>query len=236
MGYSRISLNISSESSSRSNRQNRSPLGNLVSVRNYNSLVADHGFTLTLFLLSPGFGLAVVARIVEQLGGQLRVDSKVNEGSRFSFLIPLALSMEEDTRSALTSSSRSYQSLHGSIPKHTQRPSQSSEIESLVEALTSNYMSNVSGNSSPQDGNKSVEDVTTPRRGSAPGALEAPGYQQHVRPVKVDNHDLDIAMMKQLSPSKSVWKPQAAHSRVDNDTDPTKLRVLVVEVRATDVL
>lgn len=176
-----------------------------------------------------GFGLAVVARIVEQLGGQLRVDSKVNEGSRFSFLIPLALSMEEDTRSALTSSSRSYQSLHGSIPKHTQRPSQSSEIESLVEALTSNYMSNVSGNSSPQDGNKSVEDVTTPRRGSAPGALEAPGYQQHVRPVKVDNHDLDIAMMKQLSPSKSVWKPQAAHSRVDNDTDPTKLRVLVVE-------
>src|ERR1700679_3362272 len=28
-----------------------------------------------------GLGLAVVARIVEQLGGQLRVESKVNEGS-----------------------------------------------------------------------------------------------------------------------------------------------------------
>lgn len=35
-----------------------------------------------------GLGLAVVARIIEQLGGQLRVDSKSNEGSTFSFLIP----------------------------------------------------------------------------------------------------------------------------------------------------
>lgn len=34
-----------------------------------------------------GLGLAVVARSVEQLGGQLRVDSKVDQGSRFSFLI-----------------------------------------------------------------------------------------------------------------------------------------------------
>jgi len=34
-----------------------------------------------------GLGLAVVARSVEQLGGQLRVDSKVDHGSRFSFLI-----------------------------------------------------------------------------------------------------------------------------------------------------
>lgn len=33
-----------------------------------------------------GLGLAVVAHSVEQLGGQLRVDSKVDQGSRFSFL------------------------------------------------------------------------------------------------------------------------------------------------------
>lgn len=38
--------------------------------------------------------MAVVARIVEQLGGQLRVDSTVDKGSRFSFLIPLMLSSE----------------------------------------------------------------------------------------------------------------------------------------------
>ncbi|KAH7913421.1 hypothetical protein BJ138DRAFT_1146165 [Hygrophoropsis aurantiaca] len=39
-----------------------------------------------------GLGLALVARIVEQLGGQLRVESQMGLGSRFSFLIPLELS------------------------------------------------------------------------------------------------------------------------------------------------
>jgi len=38
-----------------------------------------------------GLGLAVVARSVGQLGGQLRVDSKVDQGSRFSFLVPFTL-------------------------------------------------------------------------------------------------------------------------------------------------
>ena len=38
-----------------------------------------------------GLGLAVVARSVEQLSGQLRVDSKVDQGSRFTFLIPFTL-------------------------------------------------------------------------------------------------------------------------------------------------
>jgi Histidine kinase-, DNA gyrase B-, and HSP90-like ATPase len=38
-----------------------------------------------------GLGLAVVARSVEQLGGQLRVDSEVDQGSRFSFLIPFTI-------------------------------------------------------------------------------------------------------------------------------------------------
>ena len=41
-----------------------------------------------------GLGLAVVARIVEQLGGRLRVHSDVGKGSRFSFLIPLTVSGE----------------------------------------------------------------------------------------------------------------------------------------------
>ncbi|KAI0248306.1 hypothetical protein BJV78DRAFT_1131762 [Lactifluus subvellereus] len=38
-----------------------------------------------------GLGLAVVARSIQQLGGQLRVDSKVDQGSRFSFLTPFTL-------------------------------------------------------------------------------------------------------------------------------------------------
>ena len=62
----------------------------------------------------------MVARIVEQLGGQLRVDSRVDEGSRFSLLIPLA------TEPDLGSSGSS----------HRSRTHQN-EIESLVSALQS---------------------------------------------------------------------------------------------------
>ena len=43
-----------------------------------------------------GLGLAVVARIVDQLGGQLRIDSKVGEGTRASILLPFATRMQED--------------------------------------------------------------------------------------------------------------------------------------------
>ena len=53
--------------------------------------------------LTAGLGLAVVARIVEQLGGQLRVDSRVDEGSRFSFLVAFSAD-QEDTRSIATTS------------------------------------------------------------------------------------------------------------------------------------
>ncbi|RDB16690.1 Cyanobacterial phytochrome B [Hypsizygus marmoreus] len=59
-----------------------------------------------------GLGLAVVARIVEQLGGQLRVESKVDEGTRFSFLIPLALAEEIlGAEGSLTEASNSDSSL-----------------------------------------------------------------------------------------------------------------------------
>ncbi|PSS37031.1 hypothetical protein PHLCEN_2v1070 [Hermanssonia centrifuga] len=77
-----------------------------------------------------GLGLAVVARIVEQLGGQLRVDSQVNVGSRFSFLIPFA--MESDTTSS-PSSQRS---------RANSRGPREDEIESLVNALQGHTMTN----------------------------------------------------------------------------------------------
>ncbi|GAA5917845.1 hypothetical protein JCM5296_005723 [Sporobolomyces johnsonii] len=38
-----------------------------------------------------GLGLAVVARIVRNLGGQLQVESKVGEGSKFTFVLPFRL-------------------------------------------------------------------------------------------------------------------------------------------------
>jgi hypothetical protein len=87
-----------------------------------------------------GLGLAVVARAVAQLGGQLKVESKVDEGSRFSFLIPLGIypASRGSSHSLSTPSSTSNQSLR----QHSRPPSVGSQrnIEQLVEALTFNHM------------------------------------------------------------------------------------------------
>lgn len=45
-----------------------------------------------------GLGLAVVARIVRNLNGQLRVESKVDEGSKFMFILPFRLPQRQDLR------------------------------------------------------------------------------------------------------------------------------------------
>jgi signal transduction histidine kinase len=38
-----------------------------------------------------GLGLSIVRRIVEKLGGEVRVESQLGEGSEFSFILPLAI-------------------------------------------------------------------------------------------------------------------------------------------------
>lgn len=82
-----------------------------------------------------GLGLAVVARIVEQLGGQLRVDSKVDEGSRFSFLVAFS------TDTASSSSS----------PQRTRTQSTSrAEIDSFVSALAGHPLTSSPRQSSSQ--------------------------------------------------------------------------------------
>lgn len=46
---------------------------------------------------SLGLGLAVVARIVSHLGGQLRVESKVGQGSKFTFVLFFRIPGSDDT-------------------------------------------------------------------------------------------------------------------------------------------
>ncbi|KAI0250553.1 hypothetical protein BJV78DRAFT_1283165 [Lactifluus subvellereus] len=50
-----------------------------------------HAFNEPEGLRDAKSSATVVARSVEQLGGQLRVDSQVDQGSRFSYLIPFTL-------------------------------------------------------------------------------------------------------------------------------------------------
>lgn len=55
-----------------------------------------------------GLGLAVVARVVSQLGGQLRVESKVGQGSKFTFVLHFRLPGPVDsTRRGSTASTAS---------------------------------------------------------------------------------------------------------------------------------
>lgn len=84
-----------------------------------------------------GLGLAVVAHIVGQLGGQLRVDSKPGVGSQFVFLIPFRLPADRSIRSSESSSRALSFSSSGRAGSAGSRGSRGQdEIESLVEALS----------------------------------------------------------------------------------------------------
>ena len=91
---------------------------------------------ISVLMASTGLGLAVVARIVEQLGGQLRVDSKPDEGSRFSFLIPFSLYDPDASESSVSPRSSQHSSMRsGRSSSSPLDGSDSSEIDNLVEAL-----------------------------------------------------------------------------------------------------
>ena len=132
--------------------------------------------------------MAVVARIVEQLGGQLRVDSKVNAGSRFSFLIPLALMLDgsEVAQSPACSTGSQARSRPASV--HCSR---ASEIDGLVETLAISHMSPCI----PAQHDTSlppVDNVPSSRNGNAGTATSSRGVCDvqnlgvPIRPVKVD--------------------------------------------------
>ena len=179
-----------------------------------------------------GLGLAVVARIVEQLGGQLRVDSALGKGSRFSFLLPLATeSSSAFSGSAGTghlsitsnNSSRS-RSIRSSLSRENSR---GSEIDNLVEALSSSHLEGASprqverGSPAPVVG-----------RPNSKGRMDIPGSANPIKPVKVDEFDLDKPVVRQKQ-SRSKVSPNKRHSDVAH---LPKLRILIVEVRAFDLL
>ncbi|KAJ7134353.1 hypothetical protein C8R44DRAFT_610147 [Mycena epipterygia] len=180
-----------------------------------------------------GLGLAVVARIVEQLGGQLRVESKVNEGSKFSFLIPLALSVEgEEFPTSSPSPSSKNSSLKSLIRSRKPSLDSVSQIDSLVEALSSNHM--VGSNpmsSSPSD---------TPLPTTKPGVFGVSDSSTPLRPVKVDGFAIDSPVIEDVNPFLSVLDTSPSLGDISSPPplslvapqgteDPSKLRVLIVE-------
>ncbi|KAF8505369.1 phytochrome-like protein [Hysterangium stoloniferum] len=115
-----------------------------------------------------GLGLALVARIIEQLGGQLRVESKPNEGSRFSFLIPFGLC---DSFLGRTDSINA--SMTSRSPRFT--PSSISQTDGKVDALAPSQMATTPFTPrvplpKPQDG---VECANVPLRAAKVDSIDS---------------------------------------------------------------
>ncbi|QRV77842.1 protein-histidine kinase [Ceratobasidium sp. AG-Ba] len=174
-----------------------------------------------------GLGLAVVARIVEQLGGQLRVDSKPQQGSRFSFLIPFALpdgsasdrSLSPRSANLITRSRRSSMgSAYASAASASVR-SANSRIDDIVDAISA-PMGRISVSSSrtgsrPSPPVRTGSSVPQPARASTrradppPGVFDVEGSRYPVRGVKVDEFDADRAPPS--APSQAPVLEQAAN-------------------------
>ncbi|GAA5932099.1 uncharacterized protein JCM15063_001119 [Sporobolomyces koalae] len=136
---------------------------------------------------SVGLGLAVVARIVRNLDGQLQVESKVGEGSKFTFVLPFRLAPLESSPTGQQSASelalnhddgqqrevvpgsseqplvrRKSKTSNGS---RTSADSSTSDIDSLIQAMSSSHMD------SPSAAAKSVSANSTSSSRSSRSAL-----------------------------------------------------------------
>lgn len=189
-----------------------------------------------------GLGLAVVSRIVEQLGGQLRVDSTVGKGSQFSFLIPLSLSIgRPSSRNGSSISPASSRASPGLRSRATSLFSGEANIENLVNALSSNHLAapppreNMRNNVEEA---KVAEGIYHPlpsihrQSSSQGGTFNIPGSVP-VRPVKIDPYEVDVPSSK--SPNTSlenhIAHPSPLASQYSHEgANPGKLRVLIVEV------
>jgi hypothetical protein len=166
---------------------------------------------------NKGLGLAVVARVVEQLGGQLRVDSKTGEGSRFSCLLPFPVA---DGHRQIELRSSSAEDAAGSGTSNT------SEIDSLVEALSTSHMiPHTPGRQGLPSRRPKPKRVRPPTEGK----FEVEDSFFPVRGVKVDNVEMDVAAKGMRVLPRTSSAPRLK-SRPIQPRSQNALRVLIVEV------
>ncbi|PFH53382.1 hypothetical protein AMATHDRAFT_45648 [Amanita thiersii Skay4041] len=182
--------------------------------------------------IGVGLGLAVVARNVEQLGGQLRVESNVGEGSCFSLLLPVTLpsvceNVIEEASSLLATPEMA--SAHAR-PRVDSTRSRTSEIDDFVEALSSDHMTNsllggIQRIHSEQKTNLFAFQAEE-------GTFQVTDSQVPLRPIKLDPTQTQVPGARQTSSAPSPCSvPVPSHanpSTLPPETAP-KLRVLIVE-------
>ncbi|PIL35229.1 transporter [Ganoderma sinense ZZ0214-1] len=179
-----------------------------------------------------GLGLAVVARIVEQLSGQLRVDSTLGSGSRFSFLIPLTTETSSGGRPTMSSPSpnSSQSSLAHSVQSLPSRnSSRGSEIDNLVEAISSSHMDD-SPKLISSSGQSRMVDRASPLRAQNERGVEIQGSANPLKPVKVDEFDLDSPIHPPAAKiSHRKTRRPGTHRGQSDVAQMPKLRILIVE-------
>lgn len=122
---------------------------------------------------SLGLGLAIVARVVRNMGGQLRVDSTVGEGSRFTFYLPFRSSSPQEAASRSGSESKMRRSNSFESGGSGNSGSVKSEINSLVEAISAPHLDD--HNATPQR----RQSADMGRVSSASGAGDSAGDLGH---------------------------------------------------------
>lgn len=207
---------------------------------------------------SIGLGLAVSARIVENLGGQMRVDSKVGEGSKFQYIIPFGL--PDSTGSGSTPDSdrpplvrRNSSGSGGSKDSIGSRDSKRSEIESLISAISATHLerrrlskskgTSGGGLSRPRSfvNNPDLSRAVTPRSShSNLAALAAPIYSHH-SPLPTSSLAPPLHMPTTASPLSEPARLPSIPRKMETAapvpviaTPPPKrqqLKILVVDVR-----
>ncbi|KAG8886222.1 Light-sensor Protein kinase [Tulasnella sp. 331] len=166
-----------------------------------------------------GLGLAVVARIVEQLGGQLRVDSQIGSGSRFSFLLPFTLPSDQRGNSSVIASGP---------------PSRStvSEVDDFVTAMSTSHMVR----EPVPEGAKQTSPAASVQRQPNDGLFYVQDSKTAVRAIKVDEFQLDRDHLASPSKERSGFdfgRMAPPRPIEEEETAPKRpfgqLRVLVVE-------
>ena len=153
----------------------------------------------------------------------MRVDSQVDVGSRFSFLLPFAT----DSTLSLSSSSS-----EGSISRSRSHTHRNDEIDNLVQALSSSHV----GTQSPRNQEQSPR---TPSRGTSSPFTD---ITEHASPRKlplstIPEPDTKREVSHALVKAQPVitHKPGPSTTAKEDPDDPHQLRILVVEVRTRNL-
>lgn len=158
-----------------------------------------------------GLGLAVVARIVQQAGGQLRVQSKVNKGSTFQLLLPFRLYDPEQT-----SEQARILSPEGQVGR-TRPAGERDDSSAWYESSGSNSAHSVN------------HDV--PNEPEAPGDGDARNEVYMISSIKIEGFAADRRPPGSIGRAAGTAGVAKEHSRRVADTQAVggKLRVMVVD-------